>query len=105
MIIFFLMIRLPPRSTRTDTRFPYTTLFRSVYRANYLGALKGLSQAQNPEPLVRTLDFAQRWVAGTRWADLESTRIALERNHAFMDANEAENVGIRLRLGQDELNR
>src|SRR3546814_12251997 len=25
-----LMIRLPPRSTRTDTRFPYTTLFRSV---------------------------------------------------------------------------
>src|SRR3546814_18662815 len=26
---FFLMIRLPPRSTRTDTLFPYTTLFRS----------------------------------------------------------------------------
>src|SRR3546814_12041192 len=25
----FLMIRLPPRSTRTDTLFPYTTLFRS----------------------------------------------------------------------------
>src|SRR3546814_19983561 len=31
------MIRRPPRSTRTDTLFPYTTLFRSVYidvRAN-----------------------------------------------------------------------
>src|SRR3546814_17779668 len=27
---FFLMIRRPPRSTRTDTLFPYTTLFRSV---------------------------------------------------------------------------
>src|SRR3546814_13094427 len=27
---FFLMIRRPPRSTRTDTRFPYTTLFRSI---------------------------------------------------------------------------
>src|SRR3546814_20722786 len=26
---FFLMIRRPPRSTRTDTRLPYTTLFRS----------------------------------------------------------------------------
>src|SRR3546814_13931400 len=25
------MIRLPPRSTRTDTLFPYTTLFRSIY--------------------------------------------------------------------------
>src|SRR3546814_20472142 len=29
-IFFFLMIRRPPRSTRTDTLFPYTTLFRSV---------------------------------------------------------------------------
>src|SRR3546814_19909307 len=29
MFFFFLMIRRPPRSTRTDTRFPYTTLFRS----------------------------------------------------------------------------
>src|SRR3546814_6150964 len=27
---FFLMIQRPPRSTRTDTLFPYTTLFRSV---------------------------------------------------------------------------
>src|SRR3546814_9054621 len=27
-IVFFLMIRRPPRSTRTDTLFPYTTLFR-----------------------------------------------------------------------------
>src|SRR3546814_15070468 len=27
--IFFIMIRRPPRSTRTDTLFPYTTLFRS----------------------------------------------------------------------------
>src|SRR3546814_12548259 len=30
---FFLMIRRPPRSTRTDTLFPYTTLFRSVDEA------------------------------------------------------------------------
>src|SRR3546814_10517789 len=28
------MIRLPPRSTRTDTLFPYTTLFRSVAEAD-----------------------------------------------------------------------
>src|SRR3546814_2908301 len=32
-LIFFLMIRRPPRSTRTDTLFPYTTLFRSWRRA------------------------------------------------------------------------
>src|SRR3546814_12657391 len=30
MFLFFLMCRRPPRSTRTDTLFPYTTLFRSV---------------------------------------------------------------------------
>src|SRR3546814_9977056 len=30
LVFFFLMIRRPPRSTRTDTLFPYTTLFRSV---------------------------------------------------------------------------
>src|SRR3546814_13599178 len=29
LVFFFLMIRRPPRSTRTDTLLPYTTLFRS----------------------------------------------------------------------------
>src|SRR3546814_15241654 len=36
---FFLMIRRPPRSTRTDTLFPYTTLFRSSDGANCLRAV------------------------------------------------------------------
>src|SRR3546814_13969862 len=31
--IFFLMIRRPPRSTATDTLFPYTTLFRSTRKS------------------------------------------------------------------------
>src|SRR3546814_15147605 len=38
-VIFFLMIRRPPRSTRTDTLFPYTTLFRSARKA--LAIFKG----------------------------------------------------------------
>src|SRR3546814_3960398 len=33
--MFFLIIRRPPRSTRTDTLFPYTTLFRSVLEAQH----------------------------------------------------------------------
>src|SRR3546814_17243573 len=39
--MFFLcfMIRRPPRSTRTDTRFPYTTLFRSVRQDFFLAAV------------------------------------------------------------------
>src|SRR3546814_21075787 len=31
MLFFFLMSRQPPRSNRTDTLFPYTTLFRSTH--------------------------------------------------------------------------
>src|SRR3546814_5577167 len=33
------MIRRPPRSTRTDTLFPYTTLFRSICRGHLLRSL------------------------------------------------------------------
>src|SRR3546814_3998153 len=43
MCLFFLMIRRPPGSTRTDTLFPYTTLFRSAVGL-WLGA--GFQQAQ-----------------------------------------------------------
>src|SRR3546814_21055865 len=35
LFVFFLMIRRPPRSTRTDTLFPYTTLFRSTWRRHW----------------------------------------------------------------------
>src|SRR3546814_1665235 len=38
---FFLMIRRPPRSTRTDTLFPYTTLFRSPRRPPVRGQRPG----------------------------------------------------------------
>src|SRR3546814_15904539 len=36
-VFFFLLIRRPPRSTRTDTLFPYTTLFRSVATGGSVG--------------------------------------------------------------------
>src|SRR3546814_628441 len=39
IVFFFLRIRRPPRSTRTDTLFPYTTLFRS-YRAEITMSIK-----------------------------------------------------------------
>src|SRR3546814_16609264 len=45
MLLFFLMIRRPPRSTRTDTLFPYTTLFRSDF---------GLFDAQPADHADRT---------------------------------------------------
>src|SRR3546814_9103522 len=42
-VVCFLMIRRPPRSTRTDTLFPYTTLFRSVHPLPIEGSKHGLS--------------------------------------------------------------
>src|SRR3546814_19144122 len=38
LFLFFLMIRRPPRSTRTDPLFPYTTLFRSLTWSETPGA-------------------------------------------------------------------
>src|SRR3546814_6801057 len=41
---FFLMIRRPPRSTRTDTLFPYTTLFRSTHMSRFVALLEQYRQ-------------------------------------------------------------
>src|SRR3546814_19683724 len=41
------MIRRPPRSTRTDTLFPYTTLFRSEFRGSY-----GVAQNYQTIPML-----------------------------------------------------
>src|SRR3546814_20207632 len=55
VLIFFLMIRRPPRSTRTDTLFPYTTLFRS--------SIKTLKIDNGYPPLNDELDlrFRDTW--------------------------------------------
>src|SRR3546814_8100370 len=68
------MIRRPPRSTRTDTLFPYTTLFRSLTR---YGAVSKNGQAEAVQGLVIALRGAdaRQVVDGvrTRLAEIEST--------------------------------
>src|SRR3546814_3664486 len=44
------MIRLPPRSTRTDTLFPYTTLFRSLQREGRRRAVAAVVDPVEPVP-------------------------------------------------------
>ncbi len=70
----------------------------TIFRSNYLSALKALSLSHNPTPLVRTLDFAQKWVAALPWSDLTSTQATLTRGNAFMDPAAADDAGIRLRI-------
>src|SRR3546814_3309723 len=61
-LVFLLMIRRPPRSTRTDTLFPYTTLFRSAActacRCRGAAALPG--NLCGAEPLPPTISRAHR---------------------------------------------
>src|SRR3546814_11685483 len=52
MFFFFLMIRRPPRSTRTDTLFPYTTLFRS--EDELLGVQGGTAAQTSGKPTEAT---------------------------------------------------
>src|SRR3546814_13121102 len=73
------MIRLPPRSTRTDTLFPYTTRFRSgeFTLGENIGDLAGLTIAYDaytaslggkPAPVIDGITGDQRFFLG--WAQV-----------------------------------
>ncbi len=70
----------------------------TVYRANYLSALRALSRTGRPEPMIRMLDYAQKWTAAVDWRSVENTRRQLAACHAFLDASVAEEEGRRLRM-------
>src|SRR3546814_9862035 len=53
MLFFFLRIRLPPRSTRTDTLFPYTTLFRSLDWMVKVGGLVSAAERFDGDVAIR----------------------------------------------------
>src|SRR3546814_19954314 len=91
LLFFFLMIRRPTRATRTDTLFPYTTLFRSAGSLAWRGAGAGradaepgvaLAAASRPRDPLRPDQSAFRGDAGGRSAggsprgtDRKSTRL------------------------------
>lgn len=70
----------------------------TVYRNNYLAALKALTHNQQSDPLIRTLDFGQKYVQAINWEDYEAAKAQMEATNAFMDPTEADQAGIRLRL-------
>src|SRR3546814_2336421 len=80
------MIRRPPRSTRTDTRFPYTTLFRAEWPFDDLrkAALSILSGGHGSRggTLVRNEEHSSDENRADRPADRGRTAYSLRRNRA-----------------------
>jgi fido (protein-threonine AMPylation protein) len=70
----------------------------TVYRSNYLSALKALSQTGRAEPLVRMLDFAQKWTAAVHWLTVEETKRELIACNAFLEPAVADEEGKRLQM-------
>src|SRR3546814_6545070 len=95
MLCFFLTIRRPPRSTRTDTLFPYTTLFRSQRsHPDYRTGCERLGQGGSNPPALR-LD------AATAYAQLCTGLLARWRPGArdLQDHQRRHPCADRLRIG------
>src|SRR3546814_18225330 len=87
------MIRRPPRSTRTDTLFPYTTLFRSPGTAVVPGVglrivQAGIPQREKWEPELRVRNFRRHlalsaadrpdWITHIIWPETAATLFPTE---------------------------
>src|SRR3546814_20809892 len=108
--IFVLMIRRPPRSTRTVTRFPYATLFRSRPRRRRR-AQRHRAQGTRGEALQAGLDgTAQRLlVEGSRQCDLHRPLLAAQHQvepHADRKSVvSGKSVSVRVDLGGRRLSK
>src|SRR3546814_15870271 len=92
------MIRRPPRSTRTDTLFPYTTLFRSAFEGilnGFLPSGEGVAQVENRRHgLDLTFSMPKSasvmaYVAGDKRV-LSANMAAVKQTMAWVEKNLAE---------------
>src|SRR3546814_21091143 len=92
------MIRRPPRSTRTDTLFPYTTLFQALGMVRRGGtvALNGLPPGDFPLSIFDTVlngITVRGSIVGTRLDLLEALAFAGEgKVHATVHTEKLENI-------------
>ncbi|HVA43427.1 MAG TPA: Fic family protein [Acidimicrobiales bacterium] len=70
----------------------------TVYRDNYLSALRAGTNHATFEQLYAVLDFARGWVSLGDWSDLSSARVYLDETHALASPQEADESGFRLLL-------
>src|SRR3546814_12880264 len=104
-MFFFLINRRPPRSTRTDTRFPYTTLFRStadrardVHEGPIMSKIEAGITSQNIEDADGDLELTDLLRNWARWANhgddggpqQATTRARAQRTHPLPGGAEEE---------------
>ncbi|MHB1852990.1 MAG: Fic family protein, partial [Acidimicrobiales bacterium] len=70
----------------------------TVYRGNYLAALKGATHTGHYAALFSMLSFARRYTARVDFSSRENAEADLVRTNALRDSEEAESVGVRLTL-------
>jgi fido (protein-threonine AMPylation protein) len=70
----------------------------TVYRNNYLSSLRAISHNGITEPIIKTMDFAQRYTGAINWDSVDEAYNILEKTNAFRDPNEADEEGVRLIL-------
>jgi fido (protein-threonine AMPylation protein) len=70
----------------------------TVFRDDYLHALRAMSRQANPVPLIRVLDRAQDLCFQLDWTDLDGAEDLLRTAHAFETPAEADAAGVILRL-------
>ena len=74
----------------------------TVYRGNYIAAQRALTHNGVATPLIRTLDYAQRWTAAVDWRSVQGTARELAACNAFLESESAEQEGRRLRMPGSE---
>src|SRR3546814_11796704 len=87
LFFFFLMLRRPPRYTRTDTLLPYTTLFRSDVGAARLGIghdlLRGVDEIRLEQRLAHAEALGRDEGIGDTAADDQLVDLADQRRQQF----------------------
>lgn len=61
----------------------------TAYRIDYLDALRALSHNNEPMPLIRMLDYAQRYTQAIDWSELNTARQMLDESGAFAEGEDA----------------
>ena len=71
-------------------------LIPTVFREDYIGALRAMTRQGHPEPLLQALTYAQRFVSEVQYQDLDSAIELMTRCHAFEEDDNENDLRLRL---------